>query len=167
VAMTAHAMKGDRERCLDSGMDGYVAKPILEKELFAAIAAADGRAQPTREGTAEPNAKKAGDGATDLDPLDDERAFQREIAGMFLEDCPKGLTKIREAVAARDGRQLKLTAHTLKGSAGAFDDQAAVDAAFEMEMIGRDVDWDRAAAASVVLEEEMDRLMASLMELTA
>ena len=108
VAMTAHAMKGDRERCLEAGMDGYVAKPIQEKELFAAIAAAVAvTRQPKQDATPRPTVEEAGDGATTLDPLEDEQAFQRELAGMFLEDCPKALTKIREAVAGRDGAALE------------------------------------------------------------
>jgi two-component system, sensor histidine kinase and response regulator len=167
VAMTAHAMKGDRERCLDAGMDGYVAKPIQEKVLFAAIAAAVlVGAKSTSEATAKSDAEKVGEVTTALDSQEDEQAFQRELAGMFLEDCSKALTKIREAVARRDGPALKLAAHTLKGSAGVFRDPQAIDAAFQMEMIGRDLDWEHADAADAVLEKEMDRLMAILMELT-
>ena len=167
VAMTAHAMQRDHERCLDAGMDDYVAKPIQEKVLFAAIAAAVlVGAQSMPEAAATPVAEKVGEVPAALDPLEDEQVFQRELAGMFLEDCPKALTKIREAVAGRDGPALKLAAHTLKGSAGVFRDTQAIDAAFQMEMIGRDLGWKHAEAAGTVLEKEMDRLMATLMELS-
>ena len=161
VAMTAHAMKGDRERCLESGMDGYVAKPIQEKVLFAAIAAAV-----LVGAQATPEAEKIGEISMALDPLEDERAFQRELAGMFLEDCPKALTTIREAVAGSDGPALKLAAHTLKGSAGVFGDTQAIEAAFQMELIGRDLGWKDAEAAGAILEKEMNRLMTTLREHT-
>ena len=56
VGMTAHAMKGDRERCLEAGMDGYVAKPMHRKDLDAAIAAVrNGEPQPVSELAGEPS----------------------------------------------------------------------------------------------------------------
>jgi two-component system, sensor histidine kinase and response regulator len=164
VALTASAMKGDRERCLEAGMDGYVGKPIQEEELFAAIAAVvtgPGRAE------REASTQGAGDASAAVDPSVADKAFRRELAGMFLEDCPKSLSEIRAAVAGRDGPALQLAAHTLKGSAGTFKDKEAVAAALRMEMVGREADWEHAEAAGLVLTREIGQLTASLMELIA
>ncbi|MDB5306442.1 MAG: Histidine kinase [Gemmataceae bacterium] len=162
VALTANAMKGDRERCLEAGMDGYVGKPIQEEALFAAIAIAV-----SGPGRAEADVEGMGAGSTAVDPLEADNAFRRGLAGMFLEDCPKSLSEIRAAVADRDGRALKFAAHTLKGSAGAFNDREAVEAALRMEMVGRYADWEHAEAAGLVLTREMSRLTATLMDVTA
>jgi len=157
VALTAGAMNGDRERCLESGMDGYVAKPIQEEELFAAIAAVVSNSMgPGRE-----------EKSTSAETLERDMAFRRELAGMFLEDCPNSMSEIRVAMAGRDGPALKLAAHTLKGSAGAFQDKEAVAAASRMEMVGRDGDWEHAEATGLVLSREIGRLTASLMEFSA
>ena len=152
VALTASAMKGDREGCLEAGMDGYVAKPFQEKELFAAIAAAVSNTGVTER------VERSGTAETEEANL----AFRRELAGMFLEDCPISMSEIRAAMASRDGPALKLAAHTLKGSAGAFQDREAVEAASRMEMVGRDGDWDQAEASGLLLSREIGRLTASL-----
>ena len=170
VAMTAHAMKGDRERCLEAGMDGYVPKPIQEQDLFFAIVTAiAGLGQPTAEGARGGEQVGNRNAATELlgnDSPENDEAFQRQLAAMFLEDCPKSLSEIREAVASRNGPALKMAAHKLKGSAGVFKDKEAIESAFRMEMIGRDVDWGHAEAARVAMTREMTRLSADLMDLT-
>jgi two-component system sensor histidine kinase/response regulator len=158
VALTASAMKTDREGCLDAGMDGFVAKPIQEEELFAVIAAVvpNQAGEPAREEKSKP-----------AETLERDMAFRRELAGMFLEDCPISMSEIRAAMAGRDGPALKLAAHTLKGSAGAFQDKEAIAAASRMEMVGRDDDWVHAETAGLVLTSEIDRLMASLKDFSA
>ena len=149
VALTANATEEDRERCLAAGVDGYVAKPIQEEELFTAIANLCTGSAPTMRVESRP---------------DTEDAFRRELAGMFLADCPKSMSTIRAAVAGRDGPGLRLAAHTLKGSAGAFKDSAAVAAALRMEKVGQDEDWENAGSAGLALAGEMERLSASLLD---
>lgn len=93
--------------------------------------------------------------------------FLRELAHMFLEDYPRLMTHIREAIDARKASDLKMAAHTLKGSAGVFKDQPAFDAAFHMERIGRDADWNNAEAVWTTLTAEMKRLSGKLTALVA
>ncbi len=183
--MTANAMKGDREICLAAGMDGYVSKPIRQQELFAAIAEATSdrsplTVEPSSESTETPHAAHgvpipeidqnmhAGEtyhrDATnpDSDPLDGDRELRRELADMFLEDCPKLLAQIQAALTSHDGPELKLAAHTLKGSAGVFKDAPSFEAALRMEHAGRDANWPEADQAWIVVQAEMARLSAML-----
>jgi HPt (histidine-containing phosphotransfer) domain-containing protein len=146
-------------------MDGYVSKPIQEAELFAAIAAVvPGSRRPVWK---EADTEGLSVGSSTVEPLEGDKAFQLELAGMFLEECPKSLSAIRAAVSGRDGPALKFAAHTLKGSAGVFNDKAAVAAARRMEMVGRDADWEHAEATGLVLTREISRLTASLLEFSA
>ena len=169
VAMTAHAMKGDRERCLEAGVDGYVAKPILEEDMFAAIeAAVAGNAPPiASDGSNRPSTSKGGSiiEPRGVDLCEQDEAFQRELAFMFLEDCPQSLAEVRAAVATRNGLALKLAAHSLKNSARILKDEGATAAALRTEAIGRDGDWEHAVAASLVLTREMSRLTAAMIDL--
>jgi len=92
-----------------------------------------------------------------LDRVGGDLEFLQEIAGLFLEDCPRLLEKIRSAVSGGDARTLEHAAHTLKGSVANFGAQAARDAAFRLEALGRAGDLKPAPDAYSVLEREIQR----------
>ncbi len=97
-----------------------------------------------------------------LDRVGGDVDFLREIAGLFQEDCPKLLTQIREAVATGDARQLEHAAHTLKGSVANFGAEAARQAAFKLESMGRAGDLTAAGDACTSLESEIQRFTEAL-----
>jgi HPt (histidine-containing phosphotransfer) domain-containing protein len=96
------------------------------------------------------------------DPLDGEPELRKELAGLFLESCEQSLSTIQQLISDRKASELRKEAHTLKGSIGVFRDQAAFNAAFQMEMIGSHAAWDRAEAACETLRAETRRLAAVL-----
>jgi two-component system sensor histidine kinase/response regulator len=155
LAMTAYAMKGDRERCLEAGMDGYVSKPIQPRELWEAI---DKLTPP-------------GDGQTILNHeeirqrLGDDPNLLRELIEVFLADCPRLWQNVRDALAQGDAVKLHRAAHTLKGSLGTFAAQPAWEAAEHLEQLAGKGDMHRAAEAVPPLEAELQRLQLSLLEL--
>ncbi len=172
IAMTAHAMKGDRDRFLAAGMDGYVAKPVRPHELYAAV-----------EGGS-PNAEAGLLSPTDLpfewdaalENVGGDEAMLRELAEMFFAECPKLMQQIREHIASADGPELRRAAHTLKGSAHVFGAAAAAAAAHRLEEIGRegfDGELSRTEAfadaeeALALLEDEVARLLPALRERVA
>ena len=94
IAMTAHAMKGDRERCLAAGMDGYVAKPIQPDELLRVL----GDLVPAATDVPAAPAENALDPAGALERAAGDTVLLRELVELFLGDCPRMLAEIREAI---------------------------------------------------------------------
>jgi HPt (histidine-containing phosphotransfer) domain-containing protein len=88
--------------------------------------------------------------------------FFRELAGIFVEDCPKLLADIRIAISTRDSRTLEYAAHSLKGAVANFGAEPAREAALRLEMLGRAGDLTPAVEACSVLEQEIERFKAAL-----
>jgi signal transduction histidine kinase/CheY-like chemotaxis protein len=163
VALTASAIKGDREQCLEAGMDGYVTKPIRRKELFDAIAAAVGSSAPSSASVAdERGAEDVFDEAAALDRVEGDRDILRELVELFLADAPRLLARVREALDRHDRSVLTLAAHSLKGSTGVFGAHGAARAAAQVEQVGGAGTWDKAGEAVAILEREMARLSTAL-----
>jgi len=160
IAMTAHALKGDRERCLEAGMDGYVAKPIQARELLQTIAALLSRQSPPAD-TDEPVSQPA-NGVVDkevaLARTGGDMPLLRELVELFLSECSGLMAEIHRGITEGDALKLRRAAHTLKGSVGNFGAARAVDAALKLESMGRQGELAGALEAYTRLEFEMSRL---------
>ena len=167
IAMTAHAMKGDRERFLAAGMDGYTSKPIRIGELEHAIAQL---ISPTNSAKVPVSEADQADGAIDhtalLAGVDGNRRLLRELVRLFLADCPRRLAEIKEAIRRGDAGALERAAHALKGSVGNFAAKNAFAAAQRLEIMSRDIDLDNVGKACVTLESELALLNEELRKLT-
>jgi CheY-like chemotaxis protein len=167
VAMTAHAMKGDRERCLSAGMDAYVSKPIQPQELFRVI---EGLALgPAAEAVLPRGPSGTGeiDWAEVQDRVGGDPELLRGVVTVFLDECPRMMAGVRQAVAGRDVAGLKRAAHTLKGAVGIVGARAAAEAARRLESLGREGNLSQAEDAYHDLEEAIGRLEPALTALRA
>ncbi|MFH1734444.1 MAG: PAS domain S-box protein, partial [bacterium] len=174
IAMTAHAMKGDRERCISSGMDAYVSKPIKIKELIETIEAVMMKFNAEAENHASLEETKPS-ASSDVSIMDRDLALERvggdadllvELAGIFLEDYQNLAQNIQTAIDKKDAKSLEHAAHSLKGSVANFAATAVIDAASQLEKMGREGQLDSAEAMYETLTKELNRLLPALSNLS-
>jgi two-component system, sensor histidine kinase and response regulator len=165
LGVTAHALKGDRERCLAAGMDGYVPKPIRPGPLFAAIHAVVARRGIPIPAAAEPAGAVVLDERELLDLVAGDRTLLRELADLFLIEGPRRLAQIRAALETGDLASVQYVAHSLKGSAGSLCGRSAADAALRLEEIALEGDVAGARSAYAAVEGEVSKLERALARL--
>jgi PAS domain S-box-containing protein len=166
IAMTAHALKGDRQRCLEAGMDEYVAKPVRERQLLVAMRTVLGEEVPPL-----PDELPEELSQPDTDVIDWEAALKicagdpnllRDIALAFLEEHPRRIEEIQKAIDASDWELLHRSAHTIKGSMRYFGARAVFDRAYGLEQLAARQSLEGAEEIYALLKQELAKLVPHL-----
>ncbi|MFA8019235.1 response regulator [Bremerella cremea] len=171
IAMTAHAMRGDREKCLEAGMDAYVAKPLDVKQLLGLVESVAEDHQPATSESPDNGASAKAMGEPSTPVVDYAGAMTRlgndaELFGEFItyydEDSKQLIEEIANAIQTRATGDLHRAAHNLKGLASNLGAQRVVNAAYRLERLGKNGELSQAPVALEDLRTEMARLNKAL-----
>lgn len=164
IAMTARVMKGDRERCMEAGMDGYISKPIAVRALDEILdGCAEGRHRDLT--VVAPNSDPSiapVDAAELLQRIDGDRAFLSELVAIFRGEYPGQIQNAQQAIARKDAAGVERVGHTLKGALGNLSATGASAFAGELETMGRSGNLALAGAKLMEVENEVHRAMETL-----
>jgi len=169
IALTANAMSGDVEKCLEAGMDFYLSKPVNSKRLFEVVEKLALQQVPARVDVAE-QPEASGTGSVDVSSLmaqtDGDVHLAADLAQMVLAELDGRLDSVVVAVEARDGAALEDAAHALKGMIGVFSKGRSFEAARELNAAAKANDFSRTGPlcrqlqeGAVVLRQELESLV--------
>jgi len=163
-AMTAHAMKGDRERCLAAGMEGYLSKPIRAKDLFELVEGSPGlSSQPPLHEPSDRPASEHFDGEALLTRLAGSAELCAELIATFLQESPETLSALEAAVRQRDSRAVAATAHGLRGAVAYFGDHHPASlAALALELCGVSGELETSERLYADLAEKLAQLQSEM-----
>jgi HPt (histidine-containing phosphotransfer) domain-containing protein len=156
-------MKGDRERCLEGGMDGYVSKPIRPDTLFSELARlVPGSApQETEPAKVSPATVAGPAGVLDRNALinrvEGDMELLSDIIELFKQDSVRQIAAIRDAIGKRQADAVRRAAHTLKGTCGNLGAPEAAARALELERLAATGDLSRAQDILRALEVQIER----------
>jgi len=170
IAMTAHAMQGDRELCMAAGMNDYVSKPVNPQTLAEAL---DRWLPREKQGDAAlfspsspltPDAALIFDRAGMMDRLMDDMDLAQVVIAAFLEDIPLQITALEGYLAAGDATGAERQAHTIKGASANMGGEGLRGVASHMEKAGKAGDLDAVKSRMSELKTEFERLKRAMME---
>ena len=169
IAMTAYAMKGDRKKCLEAGMNDYISKPVRPQELLSKIDIWTGKGKEdyspaSDQDQAQEDSSRKTDKAS---PVDIEKAieqvmgdkdFLKELLQLFVKNLPEQIEELKTALAGGDAQELSRIAHTLKGSSANLRVNGINDVALRLEQIGKKGNLAEARPVLAELVDEFIRL---------
>ena len=165
IAMTAHAIKGDREKCLASGMDDYISKPIQPEKLLEVIdkwLSRSKKVHPEKEPADIPSANKVFDKSGFLNRLLGDKTLAAEILDGFLSNVPSQVRELKKAVDIGDAQTIRQKAHSLKGASANIGAMALEEIALQVELAGKDNDLIKASSLISELDNQFKILKESL-----
>ncbi len=170
VALTAHAMESDRQRCIDAGMDAYVSKPFSADELYATIEQLVGKTAPDRKGDPARAVQAVStviDRQEALDRVEGMTDLLKEMAQLFVDEYPNLRDQILTGLEAGDLVTPRELSHRIKGTVGLFAARGPFEAAKRMNDLGKAGDFEGLTRAWQRLEEQMQLLLPELEALAA